>query len=111
MFKDILQSLPYRVWVIDMEGNELWHNRVADDSDELGSSFLRSIAGKPSGEVELQRRGGWVRVKYNPVFARSGEQVGYYGIESDITLQKEALPKLLKMKSEVKNDPRRLQCA
>lgn len=125
-FKDILDSMPYRIWVMDMMGRIVWENRLAlgdckpdpcdyasmtsawwsqipSDFHKLEFELERARQGK-SGVVEFKRKlpnsEVWVRAKYNPVYSEKGEQVGVYGIESDVTIQKEALPRLLKLKAE-----------
>lgn len=121
-FRDILDSMPGRIWVMDMTGNVVWQNLMARgqqttvdwvheiiDKDQLVkvATELESARHGHSGVVEFKRRLSdgnemWVRAKYNPVYDSEGTQIGIYGFETDITAQKEAIPKLLKLKKERK---------
>lgn len=124
-FRDILDSLPYRVWMQDMTGEIIWENRMAHGEicgpseditvrwrtqidkagywEKVAQELYKARQGE-SGVVEFKRKlptgdDIWVRLNFNPVYNQSGEQVGVYGFEKDITLQKEALPKLLRIKA------------
>lgn len=126
-FKDILDSMPYRVWVMDMDGRVVWENRLARGEDDSSSgcdcailtanwwSQICTETAKVKAELEKAMHGNsgviefkrklhtkevWVRAKYNPVYSQDGSQVGLYGIESDVTIQKEALPRLMRLKTE-----------
>lgn len=131
LFKDILDIIPYRIWVMDMNDMIIWENRMSrgEGRNSCESPSLLTAAWKAqiiatgmlskvmdklshakhgeSGVLEFKRRNpqgvdSWIRVHYNPIYDESGIQVGIYGMEKDITFQKEALPKLVKLQSSNK---------
>lgn len=133
LFKDVLNSIPQRVWIMDSDSSIVWENAAgilhmnrcgcpsATDPtvlttywrDELSSTgFIDTVLGAvtrglqgESGVVDAKRRTSsgqdrWMRVEFHPLHNGQGDITGVYGIETDITLQKEALPRLLALQEK-----------
>lgn len=127
-FRDILGSIPYRIWVMNTDLDVVWENRMSRGEDTVSCApaslltatwraqilpsgmlpevlaELKEALNERSGVLEFKRRDAegidsWIRVSYNPVYDGSGNQVGIYGLEKDITMQKEVLPRLVKLRS------------
>lgn len=123
----MLDSMPHKVWIIDMSGFIVWQNRLSKEDMPPGTNFcdiaevtcewihqltpgshrdsllesLYDARSDNSGVKEFRRKSAWIRVEYHPLYSDTGVQIGVFGIESDITVKKEALPKLLKMREEL----------
>lgn len=127
LFKEVLDSMPNKVWIMDLSGYIVWQNKLSREDMPVGTNFcdpaevtcawihqlsegshkdallesLYDARWDNSGTLEFRRNRTWIRVEYHPLYSTTGVQIGVFGIESDITLKKEALPKLLKMKEDL----------
>jgi len=101
-FKVLFDAIPCKAWIVSSDGDVLWQNKASKSltspSSPWWSSAVDCIDFNKAGSAEVRRNGRWIKITYQPI---DGLLKAAFSVESDITAEKDALPKLLKMKGEI----------
>lgn len=104
-FKVLFDAIPCKAWIISRSGEVLWQNKaskaVTPTSAHWWSSAADSIDFSKPGSSEIRRNGRWIKLTYQPIAGPDGLTQAAFSVEYDITMERDALPKLLKMKGEI----------
>ena len=104
-FKVLFDAIPCKAWIVSRSGELLWQNKASRQVTSGKSAWWVSAAdsidfSKP-GSTEIRRNGRWIKLTYQPISGPDGVTQAAFSVESDITMERDALPKLLKMKGEI----------
>lgn len=99
-FKTLFDAIPCKAWILSRSGKVVWQNKSSKNNvkeqDPWWMMAAESIEFDRKGSSDIRREGRWIKLTYQPI---SEDMV--FGVESDITAEKTALPMLLKMKGEL----------
>lgn len=104
-FKVLFDAIPCKAWIVSKSGDVLWQNKasksVTPNTASWWSCAVDALDFDKPGSVEIRRNGRWIKLTYQPIAGPSDSIKAAFSVESDVTAERDALPKLLKMKGEI----------
>lgn len=104
-FKVLFDAIPCKAWIVSKSGDVLWQNKasksVTPNTASWWSCAVDALDFDKPGSVEIRRNGRWIKLTYQPIAGPSDSIKAAFSVESNVTAERDALPKLLKMKGEI----------
>lgn len=104
-FKVLFDAIPCKAWIVSKSGDVLWQNKASKSVTPTTASWwscaVDALDFDKPGSVEIRRNGRWIKLTYQPIAGPSDSIKAAFSVESDVTAERDALPKLLKMKGEI----------
>lgn len=101
-FKVLFDAIPCKAWIVSKSGKVLWQNKASKSVTPTTASWwacaIDALDFDKPGTAEIRRNGRWIKLTYQPL---DGPTSSVFSVESDVTAERDALPKLLKMKGEI----------
>lgn len=104
-FKVLFDAIPCKAWIVQDTGSVLWQNKASKSVTPTTASWwacaVDALNFDKPGTAEVRRNGRWIKLTYQPIAGPDSSTKAVFSVESDVTVERDALPKLLKMKGDI----------